>query len=398
MTPPPLALYLHLPWCVKKCPYCDFNSHTAGAKPPREPYVAALCRDIERQAPRGVGRPLLSIFIGGGTPSLFSGAEIGEILAAVRANFDLQDDIEITMEANPGTVERHNLAGYREAGVNRLSLGAQSFDARTLQALGRIHGPAEIDSAVNDARVAGFTNLNLDLMFALPGQDLAMAAADLDRALALAPTHLSLYQLTLEPNTVFYRQPPAGLPDDELAWDMQEQAFERLTRASFGRYEISAFASNDATCRHNLNYWTYGDYLAAGAGAHGKYTDASGQIWRYRKTAHPRAYIEESLAECAEDSFVGEALEPVSAANRVFEFMLNALRLPAGFTETRFEQRTGLSARVLRERLEELAGRGLLVAAAGGRWRPTDLGLRFLNDLQAAFLPTPEVLREGASG
>jgi oxygen-independent coproporphyrinogen-3 oxidase len=312
----------------------------------------------------------------------------------VRANYELRDDLEITMEANPGTVERHNLGSYREAGVNRLSLGAQSFDAKTLEALGRIHGPAEVGAAVADARAAGFANLNLDLMFALPGQDLRMAAADLDQALALAPTHLSLYQLTLEPNTVFYRQPPAGLPDDELAWDMQEQAFERLTRAGFARYEISAFARDHATCRHNLNYWTYGDYLAFGAGAHGKYTDSDGQIWRYHKTAHPRAYIEENL----QDSFAGDAPAPVSATDRVFEFMLNALRLPEGFTEADFEARTGLSTGVLSGRLNELAGRRLLEAGAGGVWRPSALGLRFLNDLQAAFLPTLEELREGATG
>lgn len=391
MTAPDLALYLHLPWCVRKCPYCDFNSHTAGAKPPRDRYVAALCRDLERQAPRAAGRPLVSIFLGGGTPSLFSGAEIGEVLAAVRANYALRDDIEITMEANPGTVERHNLSGYREAGVNRLSLGAQSFDARTLQALGRIHGPGEIVAAVSDARAAGFSNLNLDLMFALPGQDLAMAAADLDRALELAPPHLSLYQLTLEPNTVFYRQPPAGLPDDELAWDMQEQAFERLTRAGFNRYEISAFARGGARCRHNLNYWNYGDYLAAGAGAHGKLTDGDGQIWRYSKTAHPRGYIEETL----QDSFAGDTLRPVADAERLFEFMLNVLRLPQGFSEAGFEASTGLPAEALRGRLAGLAADGLLEAEAGGRWRPSPLGLRFLNDLQAAFLPPPEASREG---
>lgn len=392
MTAPDLALYLHLPWCVKKCPYCDFNSHTAGANPPRDRYVAALCRDLEREAARAAGRPLISVFIGGGTPSLFSGEEIGEILDTVRANFALPADAEITMEANPGTVERHNLAGYRQAGVNRLSLGAQSFDAKTLLALGRIHGPEEIAAAVTDARAAGFSNVNLDLMFALPGQDLAMAAADLERALALQPTHLSLYQLTLEPNTIFYRQPPARLPDDELAWDMQVQAFQRLGTAGFRRYEISAFATDGKTCQHNLNYWTYGDYLAAGAGAHGKITDSDGAVWRYRKTAHPRAYIE----ECLRDEPLIATTERIDAADRVFEFMLNALRLPQGFSESLFESRTGLSATTLRARLAELAARGLLVSSGSDQWRPSELGLRFLNDLQAAFLPATDVARAGA--
>ncbi|MGB5581931.1 MAG: radical SAM family heme chaperone HemW [Woeseia sp.] len=394
MMRPDLALYLHLPWCVKKCPYCDFNSHTAGPKPPRDRYVEALCRDLESQASRADGRPLISVFLGGGTPSLFSGDEIGAVLNAVRANYQLAPDVEITMEANPGTVERHNLAGYREAGVNRLSLGAQSFDATTLKALGRIHGPDEIVAAVHDARAAGFANFNLDLMFALPGQDLGMAAADLDKALALQPAHLSLYQLTLEPNTVFYRQPPAGLPDDELAWDMQEQAFQRLGAAGFARYEISAFAADGASCRHNLNYWTYGDYLAAGAGAHGKLTDAEGRVSRYRKIAHPRAYIEQQLGVALSET----PTEFVAEEDRLFEFMLNALRLPAGFSESLFEARTGLSAERLRPRLAALADRGLLTSGEAGNWRPSALGLRFLNDLQAAFLPAAAASGEGASG
>ncbi|MBT8084687.1 MAG: radical SAM family heme chaperone HemW [Woeseia sp.] len=393
MNTQPLALYLHLPWCVKKCPYCDFNSHTAGNNAPRDRYVEAVCKDIASEAARAAGRPLISIFIGGGTPSLFSGCEIGELLDAVRANFSVSADAEITMEANPGTVERHNLGGYREAGVNRLSLGAQSFNEASLQQLGRIHGPREISAAVADARQAGFSNFNLDLMFALPGQTLSMAAADLDAALALNPRHLSLYQLTLEPNTVFFRRPPANLPNDDQAAAMQEQAFERLSRAGFERYEVSAFATEGATCRHNINYWTYGDYLAVGAGAHGKITDVTG-IWRYQKTAHPRAYMEECLAGSGEPA----SATAVDGGDRVFEFMLNALRMPAGFSEALLEERTGMPAADLRGQFLDLESRGLLEAPEAGKWRPTALGLRFLNALQAAFLPPAAAPRQGASG
>lgn len=385
---PPLALYLHLPWCVKKCPYCDFNSHTAGPAIPRERYVKALQRDLRYEAPQAEDRVVSSLFIGGGTPSLFSGAEIGQLLDSVREHFVLADDIEVTMEANPGTVERHNLAGYREAGVNRLSLGAQSFSADALTRLGRIHGPGEITQAVADARAAGFDNLNLDLMFALPGQTLAMALADLAQAVALAPEHLSFYQLTLEPNTVFHQRPPAELPDDELSWDMQEAAFRHLEQAGYRRYEISAFARNGKSCRHNRNYWTFGDYLAVGAGAHGKVTDRAGRIWRYKKPAHPQTYM-----ECAErDDLARHPLERVAEADLLFEFMLNALRLPDGFAERAFEERTGLSFDVARPGVAELADRGLMQAAGSATWQPTPLGLRFLNELQAHFLPSAEAI------
>lgn len=385
---PPLALYLHLPWCVKKCPYCDFNSHTAGPAIPRERYVKALQRDLRYEAPQAEDRVVSSLFIGGGTPSLFSGAEIGQLLDSVREHFVLADDIEVTMEANPGTVERHNLAGYREAGVNRLSLGAQSFSADALTRLGRIHGPGEITQAVADARAAGFDNLNLDLMFALPGQTLAMALADLAQAVALAPEHLSFYQLTLEPNTVFHQRPPAELPDDELSWDMQEAAFRHLEQAGYRRYEISAFARDGKSCRHNRNYWTFGDYLAVGAGAHGKVTDRAGRIWRYKKPAHPQTYM-----ECAErDDLARHPLVRVAEADLLFEFMLNALRLPDGFAERAFEERTGLSFDVARPGVAELADRGLMQAAGSATWRPTPLGLRFLNELQAHFLPSAEAI------
>jgi putative oxygen-independent coproporphyrinogen III oxidase len=381
--PPPLALYLHLPWCVRKCPYCDFNSHRAGDDPPRERYINALVRDLDYEAARAAQRPLTSIFIGGGTPSLFSGEQIGRILPAVRERFTLASDVEVTMEANPGTVERHNLGGYRDAGVNRLSLGAQSFDAASLERLGRIHSPDDIRLAFNDARDAGFDNINLDLMFALPGQSLEMAASDLASAAALAPEHLSLYQLTLEPNTVFYKRPPPDLPDDELSWDMQEAAFRFLADAGYRRYEISAFARAGRDCRHNRNYWLFGDYLAVGAGAHGKLTLEDGRVLRYRKPAHPETWM-----ECAERGDLGHHQPEVLAADDlVFEFMLNALRLPEGFRERDFCERTGLSFELAGGRVNELAGRGLLEQAENNGWRPTGLGLRFLNELQAHFLP-----------
>ncbi|MDZ7645329.1 MAG: radical SAM family heme chaperone HemW [Woeseiaceae bacterium] len=380
---PPLSLYVHLPWCVKKCPYCDFNSHTAGATVPHDRYIDALRRDLAGEADRAGDRPLASVFLGGGTPSLFSGAAIGRVLDAVRAGFAVAAEAEVTMEANPGTVERHNLAGYREAGVNRLSLGAQSFDSRALARLGRIHGPDEIVAAVADARRAGFDNLNLDLMFALPGQRREDARRDLDRALALAPEHLSLYQLTLEPNTVFARRPPADLPGDELAWDMQMDAFARLQASGYRRYEISAFARPGRECRHNRNYWTFGDYAAVGAGAHGKLTSADGTVRRYAKPAHPLAYMEAAERGALQPG----SLQVVEAADRVFEFMLNALRLPEGFSMALFESRTGLPESVLRAPMASAAADGLVTRRGDGGWQPSGLGLQFLNDLQARFLP-----------
>ncbi len=264
-----LSAYVHLPWCVRKCPYCDFNSHKAGPPAQRERYLDALLVDIERDAAGVSGRQVETVFLGGGTPSLFSPLQISALIAHLRATLDLATGAEITMEANPGTLEHGSLAGYRDAGVNRLSLGAQSFDAESLRRLGRIHGPDEIVTAFEEARRAGFDNINLDLMHALPGQTRAAALADLNAALELAPEHISYYQLTLEPNTVFHARPPEDLPDEEQVFDMQEASFERVGEAGFNRYEISAFARDGRECRHNLNYWRFGDYLGFGAGAHG---------------------------------------------------------------------------------------------------------------------------------
>ena len=262
MKVPPLSLYVHLPWCVRKCPYCDFNSHTAGDSAPRGRYVAALLDDLAHEAERAAARPIESIFLGGGTPSLFAPQEIEQILDAAKNNFDVVADCEITLEGNPGTVERGDLAGFHRAGVNRMSLGAQSFDQDMLRALGRIHGPDEILTAFDDACAAGFDSINIDIMFGLPGQTLQMALADIEKLCELQPPHVSYYQLTLEPNTVFFSRPPANLPDDDLNWEIQEQGHRALEDAGYLQYEISAFAKIGHRCRHNLNYWTFGDYLA----------------------------------------------------------------------------------------------------------------------------------------
>ncbi|MDP6993650.1 MAG: radical SAM family heme chaperone HemW, partial [Woeseiaceae bacterium] len=293
---PPLSLYLHLPWCVRKCPYCDFNSHRAGDNAQKDRYVAALIADIDQEALRAGRRSIETVFLGGGTPSFFSPEEIDRIISACRDRLSLASDCEITMETNPGTVEHGNLAMYRQAGVTRLSIGAQSFNAEMLNVLGRIHGAEEIKKTCEEADKAGFDSINVDLMFALPGQDLAKATADIESLLELSPSHISWYQLTLEPNTVFHRRPPPDMPDEDLAWDIQETGRQLLVAAGYEQYEVSAFARPGHVCRHNLNYWQFGDYLAAGAGAHGKITDRDGVIRRYRKPANPLSYIEQAEA------------------------------------------------------------------------------------------------------
>jgi oxygen-independent coproporphyrinogen-3 oxidase len=376
----PLSLYLHLPWCVRKCPYCDFNSHSAGGDAPTKRYVDALLIDLEREAQRAGGRVVETIFLGGGTPSLFSPAEIGRLLDGAARILAIAADAEVTMEVNPGTVECGSPAGYRAAGVNRLSVGAQTFDDASLQAIGRIHSSGDIRRSLAEASAAGFDNINIDIMYALPGQTIEMAQADVEAALQQQPAHISRYQLTLEPNTVFHARPPAGLPDEELALDMQDAGAERLGAAGFRQYEVSAWARDGRECRHNLNYWQFGDYLAAGAGAHGKVSDRDG-VLRYRKVANPLQYMQ--AMEAGEH---GTEAEVPDEPGVLFEFMLNALRLVDGFTETQFEARTGLPAARLGEAAEKPLTRGLIARSQDGRWRPTDLGRRFLNDLQAEFL------------
>ncbi len=380
MTPSALSLYIHLPWCVRKCPYCDFNSHSAGDSAPKARYIDALLKDLANESVRAGEREVRSVFLGGGTPSLFSPTEIDLLLKGVRAHFSLAENAEITMEANPGTVECGSPAGYNKAGVNRLSIGAQSFDDALLAKLGRIHTSADIFRAVQEAQDAGFDNLNIDLMHGLPGQTVDMALADLDAAIDLEPLHISWYQLTLEPNTVFYSRPPANLPNDDLACEIQERGQSLLAAAGFEQYEVSAYARDEKRCQHNLNYWLFGDYLAVGAGAHGKLTTPTG-VCRYQKPANPLQYM---MAQ--EGPATSREMTQLSAADLMFEFMLNALRLQAGFWEADFVARTGLSVRELEQATARAREKGLLERNSGGSWRPTDLGRRFLNDLQSEFI------------
>ncbi|MBB6063809.1 oxygen-independent coproporphyrinogen-3 oxidase [Pseudoxanthomonas broegbernensis] len=378
---PPLALYVHLPWCVRKCPYCDFNSHAAKGALPFDDYVDALVRDLEHDLPLAWGRTVHSVFFGGGTPSLFPPQAIDRFLQAASARLRIAPQAEITLEANPGTAEHGRFDGYRAAGVNRVSFGVQSFDDGCLRRLGRIHDGAEAEAAVKLAQDAGLDNLNLDLMYALPGQDLAMAEHDLERALALRPAHVSHYQLTLEPNTVFFAKPPADIPDDDLAWDIQERCQALLARAGYAHYETSAYARPGRQCAHNLNYWRYGDYLGIGAGAHGKITLGAEQaILRRWKQRHPAAW----MAAAGTAGAIGGD-ERIDPERRPFEFMLNALRLHEGFALADFQARTGLPGNSLDAALAQACERQWL-QVEGDRVRPTALGRRFANDVIGLFL------------
>ena len=382
LTAPPLGLYLHLPWCVRKCPYCDFNSHVHKGALPEAEYIAALLADLEADLPLVRNRTVATVFVGGGTPSLFSAESIAALFEGIRARLPFAPDIEITLEANPGTVEHGRFAGYRDAGVNRISLGAQSFNARQLEALGRIHGVADTARAVGELIDGGLTNFNLDVMHGLPGQRVENANDDIAAAVALGPPHLSHYQLALEPGTVFHERPPV-LPDEEVAQEIESTTHRRLGAAGYRQYEISAWARPGAECRHNLNYWQFGDYLGVGAGAHGKLTDAAaGTIRRTVKTKQPREYLERARNQSPQ-----RTVAPVPVRELPFEFMLNALRLPAGFTVEGFEIRTGLPIGAALPTLERARSQGLVAECAGG-WQPTPHGRRFLNDLQAMFLPS----------
>ncbi|HYF60580.1 MAG TPA: radical SAM family heme chaperone HemW [Burkholderiaceae bacterium] len=375
---PPLSLYVHLPWCIRKCPYCDFNSHEAGEAIPEARYLDALRADLEASLPQVWGRAVQTVFIGGGTPSLFSPEGIDQLLRDVRALLKLAPDAEVTLEANPGTFEQGRFRAFREAGVTRLSLGVQSFDERALRALGRVHDRAQALAAAALA-AERYPTFNLDLMYALPGQDLAGLEADLAQALAFEPPHLSYYHLTLEPNTLFAAKPPEGLPDDDLSADMQQAIEARTAGAGLARYEVSAYARPGHRSRHNLNYWTFGDYLAIGAGAHGKLSFHD-RIERSARLRHPRAYMDAALA--------GDAVEQrrtLSADDLPFEFMLNALRLVEGVSAASFAERTGVSLAAIAPALARAAERGLLDPDPS-TIRATPLGLAFLNDLQQMFL------------
>lgn len=376
-----LGLYVHLPWCARKCPYCDFNSHALRGGLPESRYLRALLLDLAHEHEQAPFAGIRSVFFGGGTPSLFSAAAIGSLLRWLGQRGLLAADAEITLEANPGAVERGSFEAYRAAGVNRLSLGAQSFSDDSLRSLGRIHSSSEVWKSVQEIKSAGFEQFNLDLMYGLPGQSPEDAVRDVELALTAEPTHISHYQLTLEPNTLFYVRPPP-LPSDDAIWKAHRAADRILVAAGFQRYEVSAYALVNAECRHNLNYWRFGDYIGVGAGAHGKRTFAAeGRIVRTRRTRHPEAFMtcQPSIEETHE----------IKGRDRAFEFMINALRLTAGFDELLFESATGLRAEAIRQQLEEAEDRGLLERTAGSGWRPTPLGQRFLNDLQAMFLPDP---------
>ena len=373
----PLSLYIHIPWCVRKCPYCDFNSHQIRNELPEKDYIAALFADLEQDLPKVWGRSVRSIFIGGGTPSLFSPDAIDELLSGIRARLPLIANAEITLEANPGTVDSTRFVGFRQAGINRLSIGIQSFNDNALIKLGRIHGRSEAITAIEAAKLAGFNSINLDLMFALPAQSLEFALKDLETAVSYHPDHISWYQLTIEQNTLFYHQKPVHLPNDDLQWRMQTAGQLYLAEQGYQQYEISAYAKPRQQCQHNLNYWKFGDYLGIGAGAHAKITDATG-ITRLTKSRHPYNYIQNSQANISN-------ITKLTPEETSLEFMINALRLLEGFTEQDFIENTGLNIARIKNTLEQAYTKGLLIKQ-NKRIYPTETGVRFLDDLLSLFV------------
>lgn len=376
---PPLGLYIHMPWCERKCPYCDFNSHTA-TDFDEQRYIDTLIDDLQQDLPLIWGRQITSIFIGGGTPSLFSAAAIQQLFSNLRALLNFHPEIEITMEANPGSADESHFQGYRDAGVNRLSLGIQSFNDSSLLAIGRIHDANQSKAAFHKARLAGFENINLDLMYALPGQTLSQQLQDITQAINLQPEHISLYQLTIEPNTLFYSKLPDQLPDDELSWEMQQQAQQVLATAGYQHYEISAYARKNRQSRHNVNYWSFGDYLGIGAGAHAKITLAAEQrVIRRTRVRQPQAYMQQQGRQRISNE------RQLDEQDLVFEFMLNNLRLVDGFEKSLFKTHCGLPDRLLDSAITEAVNLDLLQNNNG--WlKPTSHGLQFHNDLQALFL------------
>ena len=377
---PPLSLYIHLPWCVRKCPYCDFNSHAVKDALPENEYVDALLRDLEQDLPRVWGRRVISIFIGGGTPSLFSPESLDQLLSGLRARLQINTDAEITLEANPGTAEQQRFHEYRALGINRLSIGVQSFHDDALQRLGRIHGRAEATRAAEIAHAAGFDNFNLDLMFALPQQTPAQAYEDVATAIDLEPTHISYYQLTLEPNTLFHAQPPT-LPNDDLSWEIQQAGQAQLANAGYAQYEVSAYAREQHQCTHNLNYWQFGDYLGLGAGAHAKITDAPQQtITRLAKRRHPQEFMQTAGSPACIQS------ERIITRKEVgLEFMMNALRLTHGFDTRLFSAHTGQQIDLIDTPLRAAEEAGLLTRDVQ-HIQPTEKGHRFLDNLLDLFI------------
>jgi oxygen-independent coproporphyrinogen-3 oxidase len=379
MKPIPLSIYIHIPWCIKKCPYCDFNSHEARNGVPELAYVKALLKDLETELPHIWGRPISSIFIGGGTPSLFSAQAIELLMSGLRERLPIRPNMEITLEANPSTFEQERFSAYRELGINRLSIGIQSFSDSKLKVLGRIHDSSEALNAASIAKQAGFDNFNLDLMFGLPQQSTQQALDDLQQAIDCSPQHLSWYQLTIEENTLFHHSPPV-LPDDEKLWELQEAGQAVLANNSFEQYEVSAYAKENRQCQHNNNYWQYGDYLGIGAGAHGKLSMPDGSIIRHLKHRHPEQYMKQAmLGEPRTSTYY------VEEKDRPFEFMLNALRLKKGFSAELFTQRTRLDFNVVEQKLVEITQKGLLVTK-GNRYWPSAKGWAFLNDMMEVFI------------
>jgi len=374
----PLSLYIHIPWCVRKCPYCDFNSHEAKSDLPQVLYVNALIQELDSRLHFIQARPITSIFFGGGTPSLFSAESIGTILEAIAKRVSLEKDIEITLEANPGTIDETHFSGFKSAGINRLSIGIQSFQDDKLKTLGRIHNQANALRAVNMAHQAGFENFNLDIMYGLPNQTIDDALHDIETALALQPTHFSWYQLTIEPNTVFYKKPPR-LPADELIWNMQCAGQALLQTTGFHQYEVSAYSKMNRECLHNKNYWEFGDYLGIGAGAHSKMTQHdTNEVIRFSQVRHPKDYLDANKRKRLETTVITEH-------DIIFEFMLNALRLTNGFPTNLFTERTGLPLSRIQTVLSAAIERGLLLQDEN-YLRPSTLGKKFLNDLTMMFL------------
>ena len=379
MPPVPLSLYIHIPWCVRKCPYCDFNSHQAPENFPEDDYVSALLKDLESELPQIWGRRLESIFLGGGTPSLFSSAAIDRLLQGLRERLPIRPNMEITMEANPGTFEQERFSAYRESGINRLSIGVQSFNNMHLKALGRIHGAQEALKAAHIAKQVGFDNFNLDIMFGLPEQSLEEGLDDLQQAVDCNPAHLSWYQLTIEENTLFHHSPPV-LPEDEILWEMQQQGQAMLKKATYEQYEVSAYAQKNRRCQHNINYWQFGDYLGIGAGAHGKLTMPDGKISRHLKYKQPKEYMQNAILGKARSS-----TRVLKEDDLAFEFILNMARLKEGFSKELFESRTRLPFETIHAKLDELIQRGLLTTK-DEHYVTSDKGWVFINDIVERFL------------
>ena len=376
----PLSLYIHIPWCVRKCPYCDFNSHQAPEALPEKAYIEALLKDFEADIKLANGRPISTIFIGGGTPSLFTAESIDQLLQGINKISPLTDDTEITLEANPGTFEQQRFTDFRKAGINRLSIGIQSFNSSHLKALGRIHNGDEALVAADIAREAGFDNFNLDLMFGLPEQSTEDALSDLQQAIDCNPTHLSWYQLTLEPNTLFHNQPPKKLPDHEALWNMQQAGQALLSSEQYRQYEVSAYSRSGKQCLHNRNYWEFGDYIGIGAGAHGKITNAEGVITRTTKFRQPKQYLDQAEKNLFYSTTTNLAIEDLP-----FEFMLNALRLKTGVDSSLYEQRTGQQLSSIQDVIEEAKRTNLMVSDCKNI-RCTEQGWRFLDNTLTLFL------------